>query len=66
MEMYGTTANLPRHGRPPKLKVQARRALIREAAKRPVVILQSSTGQLLVMHSTNLAVMEEWQEESHC
>ena len=25
-----------------------------------------STGQLLVMHSTNQAFMEEWQEESHC
>ena len=25
-----------------------------------------STGQLLVMHSTNRAFMEEWQEESHC
>ena len=28
---YGTTANLPREGRPPKLTDQARRALIREA-----------------------------------
>ena len=37
---YGTTANLPRHGRPPKLTVRARRALVREAAKRPMVTLE--------------------------
>ena len=46
---YGTTANLPRHGRPPKLTSQARRALIREAAKRPMVTLeelQRSTAQV--------------------
>ena len=46
---YGTTANLPRHGRPPKLTGQARRAFIREAAKRPMVTLeelQRSTAQV--------------------
>ena len=46
---YGTTANLPRHGRPPKLTVRARRALVREAAKRPMVTLeelQKSTAQV--------------------
>ena len=46
---YGTTANLPRHGRPPKLTGRARRALIREAAKRPMVTLeelQRSTAQV--------------------
>ena len=32
---YGTTANLPREGRPPKLTDQAKRVLIREATKRP-------------------------------
>ena len=32
---YVTTTNLPRKGRPPKLTDQARRALIREATKRP-------------------------------
>ena len=37
---YGTTANLPRYGRPPKLTDWARRALIREAAKRPIVTLE--------------------------
>ena len=45
---YGTTANLPRHGRPPKLTGRARRAFIREAAKRPMVTLeelQRSTAQ---------------------
>ena len=31
---YGTTTNLPREGRPPKLMDQARKALIREATKR--------------------------------
>ena len=43
---YGTTTNLPREGRPPKLSYQARRALIREATKRPKITLkelQSST-----------------------
>uniref|UniRef100_A0A8C9YNW9 Transposase Tc1-like domain-containing protein n=1 Tax=Sander lucioperca TaxID=283035 RepID=A0A8C9YNW9_SANLU len=46
---YGTTANLPGHGRPPKLTGRARRALIREAAKRPMVTLeelQRSTAQV--------------------
>lgn len=46
---YGTTANLPRHGRPPKLTERARRALVREAAKRPMITLeelQKSTAQV--------------------
>ena len=46
---YGTTANLPRHGRQPKLTGRARRALIREAAKRPMITLeelQRSTDQV--------------------
>ena len=46
---YGTTANLPRHGHPPKLTGWAIRALIREAAKRPMVTLeelQRSTAQV--------------------
>ena len=46
---YGTTANLPRHGRPPKLTGWTRRALVREAAKRPMVTLeelQRSTAQV--------------------
>ena len=46
---YGTTTNLPREGRPPKLTDQARRALIREATKRPKVTLkelQSSTAEI--------------------
>ena len=45
---HGTTVNLPRDGRPPKLMDRARRALIREAAQRPKVTLeelQSSTAQ---------------------
>jgi transposase len=36
---YGTTTNLPREGRPPKLKGQAR-GLIREATKRPKITLK--------------------------
>uniref|UniRef100_A0A803KFC9 Transposase Tc1-like domain-containing protein n=1 Tax=Xenopus tropicalis TaxID=8364 RepID=A0A803KFC9_XENTR len=46
---YGTTVNLPRQGRPPKLTGQTRRALIRNAAKRPMVTLdelQRSTAQV--------------------
>ncbi|MCJ8737403.1 hypothetical protein PDJAM_G00023560 [Pangasius djambal] len=46
---YGTTANLPTHGRPSKLTGRARRALSREAAKRPMVTLQElqrSTAQV--------------------
>ena len=46
---YGTTANLLRHGCPPKLTGQARRTLIREAAKRPMITLeelQRSTAQV--------------------
>ncbi|MCJ8737809.1 hypothetical protein PDJAM_G00028230 [Pangasius djambal] len=49
VQNLGTTANLPRHGRPPKLTGRARRALIREAAKRPMVTLvelQRSTAQV--------------------
>jgi hypothetical protein len=34
MKEYGTTTNLPRGCRPPKLMDQARRALIREPKKR--------------------------------
>ena len=46
---YGRTAVLPRHGRPPKLTGRARRALIREAAKRPMITLdelQRSTAMV--------------------
>ena len=45
----GTTANLPREGRPPKITVQARRPLIREATKTPkktLKELQSSTAEI--------------------
>ena len=51
-----TTTNLPREGRPPKLTDQARRALIREATKRPKITLkelQSSTAEIGVsVHKT--------------
>jgi transposase len=44
---YGTTTTLPREGRPPKFTDHARRALTREATKRPKITLkelQSSTA----------------------
>jgi hypothetical protein len=37
---YGTTTNLPRECCPPTLTDQARRALIREATKRPKITLK--------------------------
>uniref|UniRef100_A0A8K9XJ18 Transposase Tc1-like domain-containing protein n=1 Tax=Oncorhynchus mykiss TaxID=8022 RepID=A0A8K9XJ18_ONCMY len=40
---YSTTTNLQREGRPPKLTDQARRALIREAIKRPKITLKLQT-----------------------
>ena len=46
---YGTTTKLPRVGSPPKLTDQARRALIRDATKRPKTTLkelQSSTVEI--------------------
>ena len=46
---HGTTTNLPREGRPPKLMDEARRELTREAAKRPKITLkelQSSTAEI--------------------
>ena len=55
---YGTTTNLPREGCPPKLTDQARRAVIREATKRPKIRkeLQSSTAEIGVsVHRTTLS-----------
>ena len=37
---YGTTPNLTREGRPPKLTDRARRALIRDSAKTPEITLK--------------------------
>ena len=55
----GTTTNLPREGRPPKLMDQARMPLIREATKRPKITLkeqQSSTAEIgLSVHRTTLS-----------
>uniref|UniRef100_A0AAZ3Q4G5 Sleeping Beauty transposase HTH domain-containing protein n=1 Tax=Oncorhynchus tshawytscha TaxID=74940 RepID=A0AAZ3Q4G5_ONCTS len=67
---YQTTANLPRPGHPSKLSAHTRRRLIRDAAKRPMITLdklQRSTAEVgdSVVYCTNLAFMEEWQEESH-
>ena len=59
LKEYGTTTNLPREGRPPKLTDQARRAIIREATKRPKITLkelQSSTAEIGVsVHRTTLS-----------
>uniref|UniRef100_A0AAZ3P2L4 Transposase Tc1-like domain-containing protein n=1 Tax=Oncorhynchus tshawytscha TaxID=74940 RepID=A0AAZ3P2L4_ONCTS len=59
LKEYGTTTNLPREGHPPKLTDQARRALIREATKRPKISLkelQSSTAEIGVsVHRTTLS-----------
>ena len=56
---YGTITNLPREGRPSKLMDQARRALIREATKRPKITLKelkSSTVEIGVsVHRTTLS-----------
>uniref|UniRef100_A0A8C8EJB1 Coatomer subunit zeta n=1 Tax=Oncorhynchus tshawytscha TaxID=74940 RepID=A0A8C8EJB1_ONCTS len=43
---YGTTTNLPREGRPPKLTDQARRGLIRRATKRPKITLKAPQRRL--------------------
>ena len=56
---YGTTTNMPREGRLPKLMDQARRALIRGATKRPKITLkelQSSTAEIGVsVHRATLS-----------
>ena len=55
---YGTTATLPREGRPPKLSDQVRRALVREATKRPMVTLKElerSTAEMgETVHGTTI------------
>ena len=59
MKEYGTTTNMSREGRPPKHTDQTRRALIREATKRPKITLkelQSSTAEIGVsVHRTTLS-----------
>ena len=59
LKEYGTTTSLPRETRPPKLTDQARRALIREATKRPKITLkelQSSTEEIgMSVHRTTLS-----------
>ena len=74
-KVYGTTQNLLRAGRP-KLSSRVRRALVREASKRPMTTLKDVQHSMAEMEetvhvstiaqvSTNLACMEEWQEGSH-
>jgi transposase len=59
MKEYGTTTNLPREGRPPKLTDQAKSALVREATKRPKITLkelQNSRVEIGVsVHRTTLS-----------
>ena len=55
---YGTSTNLPRAGRPPKLTDQARRALIRGNKETKITLkeLQSSTEEIGVsVHRTTLS-----------
>ena len=76
LKEYGTTTNLPREGRPPKLMYQARRALITDATKRPKLTLeelQSSTAEIGVsVIRTTLsrtlftALRKSDQKKSHC
>lgn len=58
-KQHGTTTNLPRQGRPPKLTELAKRALIREATQRPKVALkelQSPTANTGVsVHRTTIS-----------
>ena len=59
LKEYGTITNLPRESRPPKLTNQTRRAIFREATKRPkitLMVLQSSTVEIGVsVHRTTLS-----------
>jgi transposase len=55
LKEYGTTANLPREGRPPKLMDQARRALIREATKRPKISLKELQRSTVSVYRTTLS-----------
>jgi ribosomal protein S7 len=62
---YGITINLPREGRPPNMADQAMRALIREATKRPKIILKellSSTAEVgISVHRTTLSsTLQSW------
>ena len=76
LKEYGTRTNLPSEGRPSTLTDQARRALIREATKRPKMTLkelQSSTVEIgESVHRTTLsrtlhrAGLYGWPEKSHC
>ncbi|MEQ2242825.1 hypothetical protein ILYODFUR_000758 [Ilyodon furcidens] len=67
------TANHLRHACQPKLSGWAIRALIKRVYQRPMVTLEELhispqnllVGQLLVVHFSNLAFMEVWQEENH-
>ncbi|CDQ94039.1 unnamed protein product [Oncorhynchus mykiss] len=59
---YQTTANLLRPGRPSKLSAHDHWMNYRDLQLRWETL---SIGQQSVVYCTNLAFMEEWQEESH-
>jgi hypothetical protein len=63
MKEYGTTTNLSREGRPPKPTDQARRALIREATKRPKITLKDHFKPYTPY---SWALRKSGQKKSHC
>ena len=64
---FGTTKTLPRDGRPAKLSILGRRALVREVTKNPMVTDRAPLwrwenfpeGQPSLQHSTNKASIVE-------
>ena len=51
-KVYGTTQNLLRAGRPPKLNSRVRMALVREASKRPMTTLKDLQRSMAEMEET--------------
>ena len=51
-KVYGTTQNLLRAGRPPKPSSRVRRALVREASKRPMTTLKDLQRSMAEMEET--------------
>ncbi len=51
-KVYGTTQNLLRAGCPPKLSSRVRRALVREASKRPMTTLKDLQRSMAEMEET--------------
>ena len=69
---YGTTANLTRHGRKPKLTGRASRAFVREALANSggAAEIHSSGGRICPQDNYRAlrksGFMEGWQKERHC